>query len=431
VNGLLLALVVLRVVMAIWAAIWNIRGDYYASMPGAYVRTFNPSLWDSPDMEGAWGYHRNTYFHGPVQYLTLYYAAALDSYRQIAQVLLPVYTVLLGVQFWVFRRATAMLTTAPVTVPLLASTFLFFPLIQAYIQREFEVIVLTTLTAPLWLLLADRRRAAAAALAYVAWYKYAALAFVAYLGLRRWTDALVSFAIASAVILLAAHAVFGLELFFNNNVPGHAAQVFNVFANEFRTDAAGHLYGVGFCNGWFDNETTLSNVRHGLCTVSAKFRWLPPQMPYLVICTAVASIYLLAHVRLQRHRVAPAIEERWRRALELSIVVTAYTCFLFNHYYYLIVLVLPFNVLLVRYLERSDRSRFLLWAIAYVLISAFVVPTSLLTRLTGIDTWAFFINGAWFMYGELLMTGLLLVEYWELGDVYRRGRQSGLQSSVV
>ena len=69
------------------------------------------------------------------------------------------------------------------------------------------------------------------------------------------------------------------------------------------------------------------------------------------------------------------------------------------------------NVLLTRYLDRDDRTGSCFWLVSYVLISAFLIPTSILTRLTGIDTWAFFINGAWFMYGELLMTALLLREY--------------------
>jgi hypothetical protein len=246
-------------------------------------------------------------------------------------------------------------------------------------------------------------------MAYVSWYKYAALVFVGYLALRRWWQAAVAFLVTSIAVLGAAELVFGLGLFFNNNVPAHATQVLNVYSNEFRVDENGHLYGVGFCNGWFDNETTLANVRHGLCTVSATIRWLPPHWVYVLLCGLIAFVYIRTHSTLEKLRLAGA--ERWRRALELSIVITSYTCFLFNHYYYLIVLVIPFNVLLARYLGRRDWPRLAAWAAAYVLISAFVVPTSVLTRLTGIDMWAFFINGAWFMYGELILTGLLLSEY--------------------
>ena len=43
-----------------WAAISNNRGDYYASLPGTYVRDLNPTLWLSPDMQGAMGYLLNT-----------------------------------------------------------------------------------------------------------------------------------------------------------------------------------------------------------------------------------------------------------------------------------------------------------------------------------------------------------------------------------
>jgi hypothetical protein len=406
----LVAIVVARIAAAIWAAIWNIKGDYYASMPGAYVRSVNPTLWNSPDMAGAWGYMKDTYFHGPVQYLTLYWAAFFDSYAQIAAVLLPLYVVVIGAAFWILLKALRSLTPRPIAVPLLACTFLFFPLLQAFIQREFEVIVFLALAATLWMLLTDRRESAAALMAYVAWYKYAALVFVGYLGLRRWWRAALAFAAVSVAILAVTELVFGLSLFFNNNVPSHASQVLNVWANEFRTDPYGHLYGVGFCNGWFDSETTLANVRHGLCTVSASLRWLPPHLVYLVCCAIVAVVYLRTHWRLEQTTLS-ADSRRWRSALELSIVVTSYTCFLFNHYYYLIVLVIPLGVLLTRYLDRDDRAGLALWLASYVLISAFVIPTSVLTRLSGIDTWAFFINGAWFMYGELLMTALLLREY--------------------
>jgi hypothetical protein len=428
----LVAVTLVRIAAAVWAGIWNIRGDYYASMPGAYVETFNPALWNSPDMEGAWGYHKHTYFHGPTQYLTLYFAAVFDSYARIAAVLLPLYAGILGAAFTVLYRALRPLAAAAIAAPLFASTFLFFPLLQAFIQREFEIIVFFALALMLSWLLADRRGRAAAAMAYIAWYKYAALVFVGYLGLRRWWRAIAAFLIASLVILGLAELVFGLALFFNNNVPSHAAQVLNVWRNEFRTDEAGHLYGVGFCNGWFDNETTLANVRHGLCTVSATVRWLPPQAVYLLLCAAVAIIFLVAHLRLERVRPA-GDDERWRRAFELSIVVTSYTCFLFNHYYYLIALALPLNVLLVRLLDRRAWLRLALWALAYVTISAFLVPTSILTRLAGIDVWAFFINGAWFMYGELLMMGLLLREYWELAAVtQKKGRPAfGGQSSAM
>src|SRR4029453_4885613 len=68
-SAVLLALVVVRTGGVIVSAVSNTHGDFYASLPGAYVRTVNPTLWESPDMKGAMGYHRDTYYHGPVQYL--------------------------------------------------------------------------------------------------------------------------------------------------------------------------------------------------------------------------------------------------------------------------------------------------------------------------------------------------------------------------
>lgn len=431
VNVALVALALLRVAAAAWAGVTNIRGDYYASLPGAYVKTVNPTLWDSPDMQGTWGYHLETYFHGPVQYLTLYPVAYLDSYAAIARILLPLYGVLLAAAFLLLRGALVRLTSSGhITVPLFASTFLFFPLLQAFVQREFEVVVFLGLCAALWCLLRDRRNPAAAALAYVAWFKYVPLLFVAYLGLRRWYRAALTFAAVSIAILALAHAVFGLGFFVNNNVPRHAAQVFNLAGYGFEPGAHGYIYGTGFCYGWIEIETTLANVRHGLCSLAYTTPWLPPHIVYVLICAAIAVAYLLNHARLERLGAAALVVEPPRRALEFSIVTTVVTCFFFNHYYYLIALAIPLNVLLARYWERADVARLLVWSIAYLLLSAFVVPTSILSRATGLDVWAHYIKGAWFLWGELLLMALLLVEYWQLaGQATGSGR--GLSPSAT
>ena len=102
------------------------------------------------------------------------------------------------------------------------------------------------------------------------------------------------------------------------------------------------------------------------------------------------------------------------------MVTTVCACFFFAHYYYLIVLVIPYGVLLVRYLDRRQWPRLVLWGASYVLVSAFVVPTGPLSRLVGIDVWAWYFHGAWFLYGELLLMGLLLFEYSALAS--RRGQ---------
>jgi Ni,Fe-hydrogenase I cytochrome b subunit len=76
-------------------------------------------------------------------------------------------------------------------------------------------------------------------------------------------------------------------------------------------------------------------------------------------------------------------------------------------------------------LTEPRSGRFILWCTAYLLLSAFVLPTSMLTRLTGIDVWALYIKGAWFLWGELLLVALLLHEYWGLQNDRRARLQPG------
>lgn len=414
-RGLQLLLVLIvcgRVAGVTWSGRVNNRGDFYASLPGTYVQSVNPTLWTSPDLKGAMGYELNTYYHGPTQYLTLYPIAYFDSYEQIADFLLVAYAIVLAVAFWFLYRSLVYLAPgSAIALPLFAMTFLFFPLLQSYLQREFEVIVFLGLTFALWQLQANRYVPAGLALGYIAFFKYIPLLFLGYLGLRSWLAAVAAFLVATVLVLLATQWVFGLPEFFNNNVPGHAAQVFNVSQFGFTLDAAGELQGHGFCTGWFEIETTLANVRHGLCALASTRPWLAPNLIYLAICVAVAAAYLLAHYRLSRGPRLAAADEAWRRALEFSVVTTVCACFFFAHYYYLIVLVIPYGVLLVRYLDRQERPRLVLWGASYVLVSAFVVPTGPLSRLVGVDVWAWYFRGSWFLYGQLLLMGLLLYEY--------------------
>lgn len=279
-----------RLAQVAWAAVSNNRGDYYASLPGTYVRDVNPTLWHSPDMQGAMGYLLNTYYHGPTQYLTLYPVAYLDSYEQIAAVLLVAYSVLLAVTFrWLVRALSPLAPGAAIGVPLFAMTFLFFPLLQSFLQREFELVLFAGLTFALMQLQRDRFVVAGAVLGYVAWFKYIPLLFAGYLALRGWFAAVAGFVLASVAVVAATHLAFGWDEFYNNNVPDHAAQVFNVMQYGFSPDADNVLRGSGFCNGWFATETTLANIRHGLCAVASTNPWLAPNLAYLLISVAVAA----------------------------------------------------------------------------------------------------------------------------------------------
>jgi hypothetical protein len=87
-------------------------------------------------------------------------------------------------------------------------------------------------------------------------------------------------------------------------------------------------YGTGFCDGWVDTQTSLANVRHGLCTLASRHAWIHPPLLYLGLCAAIAAFYLRMQVLLDR-RAAPALEDR-RRAIEFSIVTAVCACFVFG-----------------------------------------------------------------------------------------------------
>jgi hypothetical protein len=411
ISLLLLAAVAVRFAMVTRSATGRTGGDFYASLPGGYVETFNPALWNSPDMGAAWGYHRDTYFHGPTQYLTLYPLSLLDSFAAIAAVLLPVYALLIAATFWILWR-TGLRLGAPrdAFVPMLAATLLFFPLLQAYLQREFEVVLTFMLAGALLLLVKDQRSQAAALLAYAAWFKYIPLMFVGYLVVRRWVAATAVFVGVSGVVLAVSHLLFGLPQFFNNNVPGHAAKVFAVLDYGFVRDPTTHLVGSGFCAEWTDIESTLTNIRHGLCSIGAYHPGLSPPLAYLALCLTVAVVGLHTHSVLERMTLSRLTEAR-RRAIECSIVATICACFFFSHYYYLAVLVIPFNVLLAMYLGDRRFGALACWAVAYFLVSALVVPTGILNRILGYNVWEVYVWQAWFLYGELLLVALLVYEY--------------------
>ena len=203
--------VCIRIATIIWAAMWNTQGDYYASLPGTYVKWLNPVLWDSPDMRNAMGYHLDTYYHGPTQYLTLYPVAFLDSYEQIAWTLLPIDIAALAFA-WVclYRTLSALAPGRRIAVPMFAATFLFFPLLQALIQREFEVITFAAMSFALWQLVRNRLAVAGAIFAYVAWFKYIPLMLLGYCALRGWARAALAFVVTSIAIVTLTHLAFGL-----------------------------------------------------------------------------------------------------------------------------------------------------------------------------------------------------------------------------
>jgi hypothetical protein len=130
----LIALAVCRLGGAGYAGLNNNRGDFYATLPGAYAQTLNPSLWNSPDLRSADGYQRDEYLYGPTQYLTILPLVFFDSYDAIARFLLFFYALLICFSAYVMWKAFRPVNTEGLggAAAVFTSTILFLPLLQAY-----------------------------------------------------------------------------------------------------------------------------------------------------------------------------------------------------------------------------------------------------------------------------------------------------------
>jgi hypothetical protein len=156
---------------------------------------------------------------------------------------------------------------------------LFLPVLQAFGQREFEIVILLGLAIAYWAAVRDRQAMFGSLLAYITWFKYAPFLFVPYLACRRWWRALVAFAVMSGVWLGLAHVVFDLRLFVNNNVPGIATNQLAALPSY-----------AAFCEGWgmpWWVETTAranqtnTGIRWALCGLRDSGFWIPLPITYI------------------------------------------------------------------------------------------------------------------------------------------------------
>lgn len=404
---LLVALALVRVGLVFVSGFSFGRGDYYATLPGAYAETINPTLWNSPDLENIQG-RLPGYLRGPAQYLTLYPLVYLDSYEEIGTFLLMVYGLLVlviaEVSFRVFQRAHG----APIPrAPVFIATLFYFPLLQAWVGREFEVVIALAFLFALWAAVSDRRGLLGGIVAYIALYKYIPIIAVPYLLMRRWWVSLAGFAAVAIVMLAAAHWLFGLENFLNNHIPGMASGQITSLAST-----------KAFCDGPIPllqyRETGVGvSLRAGLCSLSRSVPF-PPAPVYILIVLGTIGAAAYGTVRLERARntLSPRTE-RWRRVWEISLIAFVSSTFFYAHYYYLSILILPVNALLVCLTEDKSRPRLALamWALAYVLLAAFLLPPSFLTRRLGVDVWKLYFSSLAYFTGELLLLGLVLHQY--------------------
>lgn len=380
-------------------------GDFYSTLPGAYVETFNPTLWASPDLTDVVG-KSSAYHRGPTQYLTTLPLSLLDSYRQIALVLLVVYALLIAGAAFVMWRAFGGPSRDPLLLALiLSASLVFYPTLQAYVAREFEIVIMAATAMLFAAALTGRATAIGAWTAYLSLYKFLPLALLPLLVARQWWRALAGVAATAAIMLAAAHALFGLQNFSSDG-----------FVQRF---ASNILTTVGstqqFCDGPFEMfryapQSHDVSVRFALCGISER---VPFPAPAAYLALIAATLIVLAYGFFRAERAAPLAPgtERWRRTWELSAVVVVYVTFFFTHYYYLTALIVPLTALLVRAYQESSARLWSAWAVSYLLLSAFLLPLSQLTKWLQVDVFTWYLGTFAYLPGELLLLGVILYEY--------------------
>jgi len=134
--ALLLALAVARFGQVAYRGLTYSIGDFYSTLPGAYVETFNPTLWNSPDLVDEVG-KRPSYRRGPTQLLTTLPLSYLNSYREIALVLLVVYGALILTSAYLMWRAFGGPSRdATLLALVVSSSVLFYPTLLAYTDSD-------------------------------------------------------------------------------------------------------------------------------------------------------------------------------------------------------------------------------------------------------------------------------------------------------
>ena len=426
-----------RLGVAVYRAPDSAKGDFAATLPGAYVKTLNPALWNSPDLAGSRGYQREIYVYGPTQYLVLYPVAFLNSYAQIARALGVAYAGVLGWSLYLMAGLLDARRRVKGTLLLvIALTLLFPPVYQAYIQREFELVVLLCLVASARLLVGKREGLAGALLGVITWFKVWPIAFLGYLLVKRRFRGAAAFVVASGLTLGAAQLLFGLDRFtiFNPSIVTSNPVKSEYFATSlvpvleeawFFTDlrdsgvpidrgGVGH----GFCKNWYESEETVVSAKWAVCRLAFTHSWVSAMVVFFALALLAASYAVRGFVGIERARPLTEHEARWSTVCEMSLVTIAAALVLSAHYYYFIYLTLPVSALALRYLRDREWLPFAWLTLAYLLLAAFLVPLSVMQRY-GVDFWRFYVDHVLYFYGELIIIALLLREYLLIGARHR------------
>jgi hypothetical protein len=393
------------------------QGDFYNSLPGEYASRLNPTLWQSADIQPALAYNHGTYLYGPTQYLTLFPIVFLDSYASIAAWLLAIYPiVLLAAVYGLWRLIAFDEPRQPVILGAIgALAFAFLPLMQTLIQREFEVVAFLLLVATCLLLVRGWDASSGAMLAYLTWFKYWPVLLVGAFVVHRRVRGLVAFAVASAVILLAAQLAFGLQHFRIGKTAG-------IIGGLVRPLGGGEvLYPViargaqksDFCRQWIEGRGTQVDVRWALCGVEDRLPVLSAKAIFYTLAITAGVLFVWGAYRLEAAR-PDAATAKWGTIWELSTLVIVGVSFVHAHYYYYVVFLLPLSALLYWYVTRPQRWRWTkiaLWIATYVLLNAFMVPLSWLSAVVRVNVWAFYVDSGFCLVGTIALLGLVLWEF--------------------
>jgi hypothetical protein len=401
------------------------QGDFYFTLPGEYAQRLNPALWSSPDMQSAIAFNHGAYVYGPTQYLTLFPIVFLDSYDSIAAVLLVAYAAIVIAACYLLRKLITLNELAPAVPAVGAAVFAvvaaFLPLTQAVIQREFEVVAFLALVAACLWFVRGRDAASGAAVAYLTWFKYWPIVLLgAFVMHRRW-KALGGFAAMTVAVFAAAQLVFGLQHFI-------IGRTVSIVGGLMRPIATGDvLYPVisrgaqksDFCRQWIWGRGTAADIRWALCGVEDHLPWLPARAVFLGLAAVTAGTFLWAAYQLEVRRRDP-IAAKWGGVWEFSALAMGGASFVHGHYYYFIVFLLPLVALAYWYATRPQpwrRTKVALWVASYLLLNAFLIPTSWLSTVLHRDAWALYMDSGLCLLGVLILLGLVL---WELARAAAR-----------
>lgn len=390
VQATVLVIAISRFALAFYSATIFADGDFRLTVPSVF--SLHPATWEMP-----------LYLHGPTQYVTLLPLGFTGSYDALARLLLWIYTALIVLAAVLSCRSSAAVSERPVPAMLVfASTLAFPPLLDAFVDREFEVVIVAAWACAYRAALADRLPALGSWIAYISLYKYLPFVTVVLLVARGWWRAVVAFGMTAATILAVTSALLGLGAFLNNTITAKAEML-----------ATGMVSLSAFCSPvTIDGDD--ASIRADLCRLNRSAA-LPI---YLSLTLGTAALLTVGMRRFRKRGPLQPIDEGWRRALELSVAIVITTTFFYTHYFYLAVLILPLNLLLVRLIDSNYRSygRLALWLLSYLLLGAFLAPPALVQRWAGIDVPALYAATYAGTIGTLMLLGLILQEYLELSQ---------------